>query len=364
MIRNKIAYILELDPILHLGVYKKIMLQADNLRSNGADVKVIIISPRACEIEGVEIVNTFNCFNGVSLFSRAVRVFNRIISSTQLISRVDAFNPDHIYYREGVSFRGVKKVLQTYDSTIEVNSPIDINEGGMNRFLYALYYYQRINLLSLSEKFVSISYEVEENLIKNGFSNIKTICNGFNLDKYLNCQEMKSAKVKCLMVGSPHQAWQGFDEFLMLANEFIGNEQYSFYIAGIDNREIACEVGNNVKLLGYLSEDELKQAINDADLCFGTLAAYRKNINEVSSLKHRLYVEHKKPIVACVRDTDFSENPFYLELPNVSNSLLKHVNKIAEFAERSKKESLYSSDISHLSEKAKSKVRLKFIIGK
>lgn len=363
---RKIAYLLELDPIAHCGVLRKVLLQADKLKDLGVEVRLYIVSPRNCSSSEYEVINVFNCYKGMSFWSRGLRILNRILCSNSIKRVIKKFNPDHIYYREGVSFHGVNAVIKKYDTTMEVNSPVTVNELASNKILQALYRSGRMKLLSLANRVVAISHEVELDLNKLGFHNTVTICNGFDSDLYdkvVPSIKSSSESTVCLMVGSPGQYWQGYDELSALAKLYESRTDICFRVAGATIGDFPTPLPSNIELLGYMSAAELKHQLMEADVCFGTLAAYRKNIFEVSSLKHRLYVENRKPFISSVKDTDFSGFPFMLELENRARSLVDNKVMIDQFIYSIKTNDLFEVDISHLSESEKAKLRLKYIMG-
>lgn len=85
------------------------------------------------------------------------------------------------------------------------------------------------------------------------------------------------------------------------------------------------------------------------NLGIGTLALYKKNMNEASVLKVREYVSRGIPFIKAYYDTDIDNipelSPFYLNFPN--NDSLIDVNKIIEFLTSVSKSELDISNIMH-----------------
>lgn len=357
----KVAYVLELDFLSHSGVAKKVEAQVKGLVSQGCECQVFVISPIKFQDKSKYVINTYEIKTNNSLLGQILRYVNRVLCASKLRKKLREYDPDVIYYREGVFFPGLISSWGDSKVVIEVNHILGATEGAKSAFLEKLISKFRHRLLGHCHGYVSISSEVDKSLEKFIDKPSIVISNGIdNVHESVVTVNSKD-RINFLMVGSPNQPWQGFDELIDFATLIqISEPSFHFYIAG-PKREDISEVPSNVTVLGYMSPSQLDELMPSINICIGTLAAYRKNVHEVSSLKHRLYASNRKCFITSVYDTDLTGVEGVLTLDNKAGCLVDNMDVVVEFAHKYRYYDLKLSDVETIKEGAKSRLRFGFL---
>lgn len=359
----KLAYLIELDFKYHLGVANKVLSQVEQLRGLGVTVEVFNISPNS-KFSSPEI-NSFNAIAAEKEFgfiAQMKRYLNRILTVFEVRKAITSYDPNVIYLREGVYFPGLKHICKNIPVVLEVNSIIGGKEVSKNKVLGTIANILRFKSLQLSDHIVAISNEVKDSILNAYDKNVIVVSNGISSFKSIlenKCQ--RNEIINILMVGSPGQAWQGYDLLIDFAKSIEEERKdIKFKIVGPESYEYKT-LPSNIEILGFLEQREVEKLVKLADICVGTLAAFRKNIHEVSSLKHRMYASHLKPFFLTVRDTDFYLIKGVLTLPNSPNSLENKKEELLLFIDRYAGVQLEESDFSIYLESEKAKSRVAFI---
>ncbi|WP_405632935.1 glycosyltransferase family 4 protein [Pseudoalteromonas sp. Ld20] len=329
----KVAYLLELDLVNHLGVKKKVFSQVENLRRLGCEVEIFCITPSKESDDNVKVFNSINISGEFGITSQLFRYLNRILVVKKLRKALSDYSPELIYMREGVYYPGLNSILDKKNVVIEVNHVYGNIEKSKSKLLAFGFHFLRKKTLENASAFIAISNEVSTSLGK-VFPSKPTIVisNGIaKINKLTKLTKLSNNKINILMVGSPNQPWQGYDQLLNFAEELeFSHPKIHFTIIGPSSSELVAK-SQNVRFCGYLDEKDLTEHFISADIAIGTLAAYRKNINEVSSLKHRAYGSYGIPFITSVYDTDFSKLEEVLTIPNIDNSIIINKNIVIDF---------------------------------
>src|SRR5690606_540066 len=145
----------------------------------------------------------------------------------------------------------------------------------------AFHYLRKLTFRNV-DAIVAISNEVRQSL-EPRFRSV-VISNGLSCIKPQLTNEKSSIqdKINIIMVGSPGQPWQGFDELIGFAESCqVTHPNFNFIIVGPSEEELG-ELPVNVSCLGFLDKNELEEVLETANIGIGTLSGYRKGINEVS----------------------------------------------------------------------------------
>ena len=151
--------------------------------------------------------------------------------------------------------------------------------------------------------------------------------------------------------------WQGIDKLFELADS-TGEWQYD--LIGVDKRHSR----GNVTCHGFLGAGQYEPLLARADIAVGTLALYRKQMNEACALKVRRYLAYGLPVLIGHVDTDFiGREPWYLlRLPNTESNVADGLEGIREFARAVKGRRVERSEVEPIiSVAAKEAERLGFI---
>lgn len=113
---------------------------------------------------------------------------------------------------------------------------------------------------------------------------------------------------------------------------------------------------------GRLDRRDYEPLMYQADVAIGTMALYRKGMNEASPLKVREYLAYGLPVIIGYQDTDFPESvPFLLQLTNASGNLEHHLAEIDAFVQNWRGKRVLREQIQHLDNRVKEIVRLEYM---
>lgn len=105
------------------------------------------------------------------------------------------------------------------------------------------------------------------------------ISNGIELSKYQPLAAPRNPIPALALVGSPGMNWHGVDKLLPLAEQY---PDLQIHIVGYRREDLQGTIPENVHLYGYLDHDNVRKILAGVDVVFGTLALYRKNMQEAS----------------------------------------------------------------------------------
>lgn len=168
--------------------------------------------------------------------------------------------------------------------------------------------------------------------------------------------------VRFVFISSPGQAWQGLDEIARLA---AVKPDWRFDLIGPERGELAAfglQAPANMAFHGQLTRDRYQPLLDRADIAIGTLALYRKGMEEASPLKVREYLANGLPIIAAYRETDFPEPvPFFLQLPPEPGNTVRHLSAIERFAREWRGRRVKREQVRHLDVTVKEAARVAYM---
>ena len=362
----KIAYLIHWNEGPEIGVCKKIISQALAWQALGQDTALFLFS------RGTAAAWTEAETGGLPVFRETYRGrLSRTSRFKALTARVRAWEPDVVYHRFDLYYPSLPRLLRDYPSVLEINTN-DVAElaleGSGLRLRRIYHLLTRRLVLGAAGGFVFVSGELAE---ANGFrryaKNYAVIGNGIPWEQFSGGREGgvavsgggatsgggedardsaaatasaaaaarmgEGSAVRLVFLGSPGQAWQGLDEIARLAEakpdwrfDVIGPERGELEAAGLLSPP-------NMTFHGQLTRERYQPLLDRADLAIGTLALYRKGMEEASPLKVREYLANGLPVIAAYRETDFPEpEPFFLQLPCEPESAVRHLSAVERFA--------------------------------
>lgn len=165
--------------------------------------------------------------------------------------------------------------------------------------------------------------------------------------------------VRFVFLGSAGQAWHGVDHIAELA---AAKPHWRFDIVGVERGELALPIPPNMTFHGRLLQRGYQPLLDRADIAIGTLALYRKGMEEASPLKVREYLANGLPVITAYRETDFPEPvPFVLQLPNRPGNVLENLPAIERFARSWKGRRVEPDGIGHLDTAVKEAARVGYM---
>ena len=321
----KIAYVAEVSPNWHLGVYNKILTQADSWRRYGHDVRVFIVSHESLSAEKIKHVSLFHFPYIGDKPGRLLKYLNRILVRKRVENAMCEFSPDIIYYRQNVWYPGLCSLLKIAPCIMEINT-VDNAEMKLMGKVAALYYrFGKRKLLYNISGYVCVTAE-----IASYYSDKKCLilANGYNLPtaKFPTKQKKGNERTGLIFVGSPGMVWHGVDKVILMAKLL---PEFDFHIVGGDI--VAGSELPNVHIYGYLKGKPLHDLYQICSVGIGTLALHRKGMTEACPLKVREYLAYGLPVIAGYLDTDLEGEDICLNIGNYEDNVLDNIGKIREF---------------------------------
>ncbi|HET9910261.1 MAG TPA: glycosyltransferase [Anaerolineales bacterium] len=360
----KIAYVtIHIEPkIVNGGVGSKIKSQISIWRSMGHAVTLFMLTPEP--VSSMPDASQFvfrpprKSLPGVKFVLREIA---RSTALAKLISQVRQYQPDIIYFRFGLFTIPLQRLFEIAPVVLEVNSN-DLDEyRSRGPFFYWLNRLTRKLLFSRCAGWIASSFELANLPVNRGYGRpVCVISNGIELSKYQPLAPPQNQFPVLALVGSPGMSWHGVDKLLPLAKRY---PDLQIHIIGYRREDLQGTIPENVHLYGYLDYENVKKVLAGVDVVFGTLALYRKKMEEASPLKIREALAYGIPVILAYHDTDLADidSDLFLFLPNTKTSILDHAQAIHDFAFRVRGMRVKREIVSErISQQHKEATRLKF----
>lgn len=331
----KIAYLLETDLTIQSGILFKLNGQIKYWKRNGHKVKFFSVPSTLRNQHGQTtsdplIMADYEVFihPKAALFKGSFRNYlNKILVGRKLRSSIRTFNPDLIYYRQGIWFPGLTPILKEARTIMEINTN-DLEEIKHESWLRRkIYLYGRNKIISNITGIIAISNELANSYQSYGKKTC-VVSNGYDYEEVPKIQAKENTKPEIIFVGSSGMPWHGLDKIKRMA-QYLPN--YIFHIVGSPSFDFS---GNNIIQHGYLQKDELFKLYERVDIGIGSLAMHRNNMNEGSTLKVREYCAFGLPIILGYKDIDLEGRSFVLNIGNYENNVEDNISVIDEFIQK------------------------------
>jgi glycosyltransferase involved in cell wall biosynthesis len=332
----KIAYVtIHIEPkLINGGVGKKINSQVSIWQSMGHSVALFSLTPEPIlSIPDVEQF-LFKSSTNIFILKFITREVARSAALARLISQVRRYEPDVIYFRFGLFSLPLQELFKVAPVVLEVNSN-DLDEyRSRGLFFYWLNRITRNFIFSRCAGWIASSSELANLPVNRGYR--KPVCvvpNGIELNRYQPLPPPRNQFPALALVGSPGMNWHGVDKLLPLAERY---PDLQIHIVGYRHEDLQGTIPGNVHLYGYLDYENVKKVLARVDAVFGTLALYRKKMEEASPLKIREALAYGIPVILAYHDTDLIgiDSDLFLFLPNTETNVLDHARAIHDFAFR------------------------------
>lgn len=326
----RIAYVAEINVVEHKGVMKKIMNQVNQWNKLEQEAKIFIISPTELHSEDKSpSLNVFSSFIIKRMNNRYSSYLNRISQACKLAKAVKKYDPQLIYYRQNIWYPGLINILKQVPSVMELNTVDVLEMNLMSKFYQLLYFYGRKKINRIVAGFVAVTEEIAK-YYKKYDKPIITISNGYEFESLPKKNNYhKNTRPQLIFVGSPGMVWHGVDKVVQMAKNIT---EYDFHLVGVSFENGPSNIINH----GTLNKENLIELYKKMDVGIGTMALYRKGLNEASPLKVREYLAFGIPVIVGYKDTDLYEMSYVLNIGNYENNVLDHIDEIREFVLKSK----------------------------
>jgi len=309
----KIAYLIHHDISKNDGVTKKIRTQKEYWEKYGHVVKVFAVVPSKAKSD---LVASQYVSNGY--------IHSRLRLNNLLLSDIDSFSPDCVYFRYDTWSLTLSKILKRYKVITELNT-FDLGEFKLLMYKqkslksvlrFFVYKCLRSRIFKQVYAIVGVTKEIiSQDSIKKFKKSSIYIPNSIDLNYYqLLKKNQNDSPINLFFMGTPNQPWHGVDIIEEMAKEL---PQYTFHIVGIDGHS-----KDNIYWHGYLSQDEYSKILSSTHICIGSLALHRNNMREACPLKVREYLAYGFPIIIGYDETaflEFDKLPRYVHRINYNN---------------------------------------------
>ncbi|RIW12232.1 hypothetical protein D0X99_19305 [Algoriphagus lacus] len=296
----KIAYYLVHDLTRNDGVVKKIKSQISEWENLGVEVKVFAISG-FCE----------NSIIDANIYGFSGFISSRVRPNKNLLNDIDEFNPDLVYLRYDTVTANILFLAKKYKLICELNT-IDRDEAKLffksnvnlkSTFRLLAFYLLRNRFFHQMSGLVSVTHEIlNHNSIRK--YQIPQVCvpNSIQTSQYptLKSPDPSQSRIGLFFMGTPDQPWQGFDILEQLAQDL---PEFDFHVVGLLKPSYS-----NVYYHGFLSAEKYLPIMMKCHVCIGTLALFRKNMEEACPLKIREYIANGFPIIIGYKEAMFEDH--------------------------------------------------------
>lgn len=332
----KIAYLIGEDLETHPGLKDKILGQAGFWSSWGHEVHLVEYRNRQSSRIGDE-----NRPRQIPTVERQERTrIGKLLSLGKRYRYVEKIlpdiKPDLTYCRYMFPFPGLAHSLKAANRlVVEINSN-DRSELFLRHVTSGIYNLLfRGRLLNRADGFVFVTHELVSDPAFNFPNTPRTVIgNGIDLGQTPFLEPPRNARPQLCFIGSPSQAWQGFDKLAPLARLL---PHCDIHVIG-PSRD-ACltlwgEAPKNLQVHGYLDAAAMTEMMPMFDIGISTLALHRKQMGEACPLKIRQYLAYGMPAITAYRDPDVPDTaPFVLKLPNTEDNVATSAVEIRRFVD-------------------------------
>lgn len=322
----KIAYIAAWDAYQNSGVLTKLIGQVASANNLGVEAVLFLVSPRSdSDIffanDQVRIIESK--FSGY--FNGTLKTYlSKLLTVSCLKNEVSIFQPDIVYYRQGMWYPGLVRALSSVcPYIVEVNTDDEKEAQLFGVFKRFFYLNTRKFLLENSSGFVAVTDEIASKLKVYGKPTI-SIGNGIDSRDIIPRQATNNVRPQLVFVGSPGYDWHGIDKLPVMAKLF---REFDFHVVGYSGYSKY----KNLLYHGYLGREKLRDLYQGMDVGLGTLALYRKGMEEACPLKVREYIAFGLPVIIGYYDKDIDGEDFVLNIGNTENNVEANVAEIRDF---------------------------------
>lgn len=328
----KIGYVLDWDIIAQSSVLNKIQKKILYWESLGHEVCLFLVSYKT-DSQFIPKLKNIRIFERADLsilkLSSLKTFFGRNRAFGRMLKEMRVFCPDIVYLRPGMMwYPNVSKIVSSFPTVLELNS-IDEEEAKIYYpdmdIRYKIFKYGRKDLLKKCSGIVSLTDEIGKRYQSFKKKTI-VISNGVSFPE--TAPEKVLEGINIIFVGTPGQPWQGFDQFVKMASLL---PDFTFHLVGPTLSELGLEGSSNLICHGFMDAKRLGELYRCCHIGVGTLALFKKNMQEACPLKVREYVANQLFLILGYTDTDFHGKPFSLYIDNSPDNVQKNITEIKSF---------------------------------
>ena len=345
----RIAYLGQMaDVATENGISKKIRGQAIRWTEDGHAVRYFSLAPTTRVWPGLAPIE-------IELVARG-NPLTRLRRSFVLAARIRTWQPDLIYFRYAYHSPGFPALFRRIPTVAEINSD-DLAEYPVTLSAAKLVYHRltRRRILDSVAGFAPVTRELLTRFASFGKPAV-VIANGIALPERPSAPPVAGNSPRLIFVGSPGSPWHGLERLAELARLL---PELHFDVVGCPAPLMPQP--SNLQFHGAMSRDAYEPLLHQATAAVGTMALFRKHMQEACPLKVREYLAAGLPVIAAYRDTDITDDAdYFLRLPNDSSPLAPHRERIAKWLGQWRGRRVAQEAVAHLSIAHKEAQRLAF----
>jgi len=320
---TKVVYVARVDPkIEYNSVIKKILEQIKGFEQNGVQVTLLTFGyngfPNTLDSNHIDIAAGTN--PGSTKFQKFLTTGHL---HKQILDAVKCEAPDIIYLRDcQYRFNLHKELSKIAPLFVEIQTNVFSELKLTSRPRYYFELGLRRRYLRFSSGLVCITNEIAN--VERKYNNKPVLILGNGIDEgRINFAKKNEQDnyINLVFIGTPNQPWHGLDRLIKSYLIAPNRERFILHIVGNENDMGISD--KNVRFYGYIEgREKLEQIMSISDIGIGSLALYKKKMNEAAPLKVRNYIASGLPVVIGYKDVDLDDNlPFVLRFPNDSSPL-------------------------------------------
>lgn len=353
---------------VHPGIIKKVTVQSACLADVGIHVNKVML--------GFSMQNPYEL---LKTWLYAYRVLSRLIQTSD--------KDEVVYIRTPLPYLLTTLILKrvhqckvvfevqdnlSYKNSISIHQSM-LQNGMLMSLQLLLDLFGKTGFKS-ADGIVSVTNEITKQM--RSWTNDKlqylTLGNGLSVSSQTLCKVPKLVSEYHVICVASFQFYHGIDRFIRGMYEYSGDKTINLHIVG-DGPELSnlksltseLHLESHVIFHGFKSGSDLDAMFDQCHIAIGSLAGFRVNLNELSSLKSREYCARGIPFLMASKDADFPEIWEYIQMVPADESPI-NMNTVISFAERvmadpdhPQKMRTYAED--HLDWLAKMKVLKEFL---
>lgn len=354
----KIGYIINHPLVSTQGVTRKVFEQTRTWKLLGHEVLIFSLNKIDNNLINSNDVKIINYIDN-SLYKKRFKI------NKSFLADINNYKPDLLYVRYDLWQKNYDILFKKYITVVEIQTN-DYSEmkllsknniKGLLSYIFFLIFRDRF--FQNVDAMVTVTNELARLPIYMKYK--KPICvipNGIDLMKYeiIKNENDIGNIIKLFFIGSPNLPWHGLDIIENIAEKI---KDFEFHIIGTNSKK------ENVKNLfyhGILNEDSYVYLLKNAHICIGTLALFRKKMNEACPLKVREYLARGFPVIIGYEDTSFLDKKpnFILKLNFIDGVKTEQINEIRAFTKANKYRIVNKNEILHIDIKNLETKRLLF----
>lgn len=339
------------------GVYHKLKIKSELALKHEIQIKFYVLSNYKEKVnDNFEIISISNVNIVLKKFFRYL-----VIEKNFDFSRYDKIILRYPKSNDFSSIYFIKKYghkIYSEHHTLEIDEFASYGKGLSNRFKI---YLEKKNIkfyVNNVRGIIGVTNEIINSKTKY-LKNSKPVflfSNGSCFEKSL--KRLKNSEcLNFLFVCTVFSPWSGLERLLNSLNNYNFDRCVKITLIGKLSKEqlnLVDKVNKknllSINTTGVVSPEKLEEYYQEADACFGTLALYKKNMNEACSLKVRGALSYGKPVIYAYDDTDFTGNEKW-NLKFESNDSLLDIEQILSFVFDIQQDKSLGSEIEEYFEK-------------